>query len=308
VNSDMQKALISVEKAQETYKLIELDNYPNLNPWDQYLYFKSLAGIGWVSAFAGGAKRAIEAGNALIEYGHKHSNIRSMGIGHMFIAVGHIIAGDNKSAIKSYQKADEILTDPFLSNWASSFLGSAQLLDGRLEEAEVNIQKVLAYSEKFGTHIPSIAATANLGLISIMKGKFSHGMKMIEESKKASTAFKPFYALFEHALGKVYLQLVKSPEPVSVSTMVKNIGFFIKNIPFANKKAEYHLKNAIEVAGKIGANIILAQAYFDLGLLYQAKGRTEQARKCISDSIELFEQCEATEGMKQAKEALSSLS
>ena len=104
------------------------------------------------------------------------------------------------------------------------------------------------------------------------------------------------------------MQLVKSPEPVSVSTMVKNIGFLIKNIPFASKKAEYHLKNAIEVAKKIGANIILAQAYFDLGLLYQAKDRTEQARKCISDSIELFEQCEATEGLKQAKEALSSLS
>jgi tetratricopeptide (TPR) repeat protein len=88
--------------------------------------------------------------------------------------------------------------------------------------------------------------------------------------------------------------------------MLKNIGFLIKNIPFAKKKAEYHLKNAIEVAEKIGANLILAQAYFDLGLLYQAKGRTKQARKCISDSIELFELCEAIEGMKQAKETLAS--
>ena len=184
-NTDIQKALLCVEKAQETYKLLELNHNLYSNPWDHYLYFKSLAGIGWACFFAGGAKRAIVAGNDLIEYGHKHSNIRSMGIGHMFIAVGHIIAGDNKSAIKFYQKADEILTDPFLSNWASSFLGSAQLLDGRLEEAEVNMQKVLAYSKKFGTDIPSIAATAYLGLISIMKGKFSHGMKMIEESKKA---------------------------------------------------------------------------------------------------------------------------
>jgi class 3 adenylate cyclase/tetratricopeptide (TPR) repeat protein len=307
VNSDMQKALISVERAQETYKLIELDNYPYLNPWDQYLYFKSLAGIGFVSCFAGGAKRAIEAGNALVEYGHKHSNIRSMGVGYMGIASGHLIAGDHKSAIKSYQKADEILTDPFLSNWARCFLGMAQLLDGQLEAAEENTQKVLDYSEKFGTDIPSIAATANLGFISIMKGKFSHGIKMIEESKNASTAFKPFYALFEHALGKVYLQLVKSPEPVSLSTMVKNIGFLIKNIPFASKKAEYHLKKAIEVAKKIGANRILAQAYFDLGLLHQAKKRTDQAKKCISDSIDLFEQCEAAEDLKQAKETLSFL-
>jgi predicted ATPase/class 3 adenylate cyclase len=307
VNSDMQKALISVEKAQETYKLIELKNYPHLSPWDQYLYFKSLAGVCFISGFAGGAKRSIEAGNALVEYGRKHSNIQSMGIGHMSIAGGHTISGDHRSAINSLQRAVEILTDPYIFNWARSFLGWEQLLDGQIEEAENNLLKVLAYAEKTGTHIPSITATAGLGFISIIKGKFNHGIKMIEESKNASAAFKPYFALFNNALGKVYLQLVKSSEPVSVSTMVKNIGFLIKNIPFASKKAEYHLKEAIEVAKKIGANLILAQASLDLGLLYQAKKRTDEARKCISESIALFEQCEAESELKQATEALEPL-
>ena len=57
----------------------------------------------------------------------------------------------------------------------------------------------------------------------------------------------------------------------------------------------------------IGAKGTLGQVYLDLGLLHKAKGRMDQARVCISTSIELFEQGEAEGFLKQAKEALASL-
>jgi tetratricopeptide (TPR) repeat protein len=63
----------------------------------------------------------------------------------------------------------------------------------------------------------------------------------------------------------------------------------------------------IGVAKEIGAKGVLGQAYLNLGLLHRAKGRTEQAQKCILDAIELFEQCEVEAFLKQAKEALGSL-
>jgi tetratricopeptide (TPR) repeat protein len=94
---------------------------------------------------------------------------------------------------------------------------------------------------------------------------------------------------------------------ISLSTLAKNLGFFIKNIPFAGKKAESHFKKAIDVAKEIGAKGILAQAHLDLGLLHKAKGRSDRARDCISKAIELFEQCEAEVYLKQAKEALDFL-
>jgi len=44
-----------------------------------------------------------------------------------------------------------------------------------------------------------------------------------------------------------------------------------------------------------------------LGLLHKAKGRTEQARECITESVQILEQYEAKARLKQAKETLASL-
>jgi tetratricopeptide (TPR) repeat protein len=81
----------------------------------------------------------------------------------------------------------------------------------------------------------------------------------------------------------------------------------VKNVPFAGKKAEGHFKKVIEVAGEIGAKAISGGAYLDLGLLYKTKKRKDQANKCISEAVRLFEQCESDVYLKQANETLESL-
>ena len=148
-----------------------------------------------------------------------------------------------------------------------------------------------------------------LGAALIGKGNMGRGLEMIEEAQGLflENESKGFYTVSEYILGKVYLQIVERATPMTLSTIAKNIGFLIKNVPFASKKAEYHFKKAIEVAEEIGAKGTLGQAYLDLGLLHKAKGRIDQARECISTSIDLFEQCEAEGFLKQAKEALASL-
>ena len=93
----------------------------------------------------------------------------------------------------------------------------------------------------------------------------------------------------------------------SVSTLFKNIGFIVKNMPVAAKKAEDHLNKAIEVAREIGAKGVLGNAYLDLGLLHKAKKRPDRARECITQAIQIFEQCEAELLQKEAKKALTSL-
>jgi hypothetical protein len=111
----------------------------------------------------------------------------------------------------------------------------------------------------------------------------------------------------EILLGKVYSQIGDKSGPPSLSVMAKNAGFLMKTIPFASKKAEDHFNNAIETAKEIGSPGLLAQSYFDLGLLYKAKKKTVNAKKFISDAITLFEECEADGFMKQASEAMASL-
>jgi tetratricopeptide (TPR) repeat protein len=89
--------------------------------------------------------------------------------------------------------------------------------------------------------------------------------------------------------------------------MAKNVGFLIKNVPFASKRAEEHFNRAIEVAKEIGAKGTMGMAYHDFGLLHRTKGKTEQARECISEAIQIFKQTDAEKFLKQAREALASL-
>jgi tetratricopeptide (TPR) repeat protein len=81
----------------------------------------------------------------------------------------------------------------------------------------------------------------------------------------------------------------------------------VKNVPFASQKAIKHFSRVIGVSEEIGAKGAIGPAYFELGLLHKAKGRTVKARECISQAIQDFEQCEAETYLKQAKEALESL-
>lgn len=81
----------------------------------------------------------------------------------------------------------------------------------------------------------------------------------------------------------------------------------MKNIPLAGKKAESYFVRTIEVAREIGAKGTLGLACLDLGLLYKLKKKPEKAREYISESIKIFQQCEARAYLKQAKNELESL-
>ena len=78
----------------------------------------------------------------------------------------------------------------------------------------------------------------------------------------------------EHTLGTGLSTDRESNQPrCSLTTMAKNIGFILKNVPSAAKKAVEHFNRAIEGAKEIGAKGIEGQAYLDLGHLQKLKGR-----------------------------------
>ena len=181
-------------------------------------------------------------------------------------------------------------------------------MDGQFQEAEEALMKVMVFA-KYGTKDSETWAKGLLGIVFLSKGQMSLGLKMLEESNRLNIeeGKKSCNAAFEHALGKVFYQIIEGSEPINLLTVIKNIGFLAKNIPIASKKAELHFNRAIEVSKEIGAKCIMGQAYFDLGLLHKLKKRPESAKECISKAIELLEQCEAEGYLQQAREALTSL-
>lgn len=296
----LDEAIVFGGKAQEIARILDSDHY---------LFFKSLAGIAQTYWYRGESKKISEIGKALLDYGRRHSNIRSLTVGHIYTGTGYLTAGDFTSAIDCYKRAIEVAADPFYSHWGRIFLGATYSYNGQFREAEGPLQEIMSYCENFGCENIRPYAQSFLAIIMIDKGHISPGLKIVDEERQLSlkNERKTLQALLEHFMGKIYLQVVQGEGPKSLSFLAKNIGFLMKNVPFASQKAEAHFNKAIEVAKRIGANFILGQTYLDLSLLHRSKGRKEQARECISEAIHIFDECEADVFLKQAKEVLTSL-
>jgi class 3 adenylate cyclase/tetratricopeptide (TPR) repeat protein len=296
----LDEAIAHGERAQTIFESLESDHY---------LYFKSLGGMGHAYWIKGERRKASEAGQALLEFGHKHSNIRSMVMGYYVKGYSHMIEGDFPSAIESFQKGVQISADPFYTQMPRCMLGFSYLYNGQLQEAEEELQEVDAYSEDSGCEVLGTPTQMGLAAISVGKGQISQGLRTFENGLRAclKNQRKSCYALFQRTLGQVYLQIVDRKGPISLSTMARNIGFLVKNLPLARKKGEDHLNESIKAAREIGANGILGQAYLILGFLHRANGKEDQARECLGTAVQVLEQCEAEVFVRQATEALDTL-
>ena len=225
------------------------------------------------------------------------------------IGLGYFIDGDFPSGIEAFNKAIQTAQDPFYSQFPRLLLGISYGQNSQFQEAKKPLEEAVSYSEDFGCESLGILARGLLGLVYIVEGQMGQGLKMIEETLRASyeNHRKVCCAMVEHALRQVYLQIVDKSAPVSLTTMAKNVGFILKNVPSAGKKAEEHFNKAIEVAKEIGAKGVQGQPYLDLGRLHKAKGRSDQARGCFIEAAEILEECESEVFLKQANEALASL-
>jgi hypothetical protein len=276
---------------------------------DHFLFFKALSAMGHSHFMTGESKKSFELGEMILNFGNRHSDVRSLVFGQVTTGHGYLHAGDLPSAIACYQRAIEISADPFYVQAPRCALGMCYVQNNQFQEAEEALEEVLSYGTEFGCEMLSTAAKGFLGATMIATGRFSSGLEMLQDARQSSIEKerRSLYALIEYVLGKVNMQIAQRASPIALSTIVKNIGFLIRNVPFASKKAEYHFKKAIEAMRDIGAKGLLGQASLDLGLLHTVKGRTDEARECLSEAIRLFKQCEAEGYLKRAKEALASL-
>jgi tetratricopeptide (TPR) repeat protein len=278
-------------------------------PSDQYLFFKSLGGLCMIYFYQGNTNKLFEDAKRLVEYGDRNANSRSKVFGLVYKAFGHLAAGDMVSSQKTSKKAIEIASEPFYFQFSKILLGLSYFFNGQLQEAENFLRTGLDACEKHGIGELSVFCQYCLGPVLIASGQMKQGTELLEKARKIliKNQRSVHYAISEYVIGEVNSQIATGPKP-SLSIMAKNIGYLVKNVPFATKKAEKHFNKAIELLKEIGAKGYLGQVYLSQGLLYKANKRTDEARQSILEAINLFQECEAGGWLKQANEALDSLS
>ena len=294
------EAISHGERAQEIAKHF---------PKDQFLYSKSLAGLAHSYYHKGEIKKVFEIGKIILDYGQSKSNARSLVMGYYCMGFGHRLDGDIAAAMDCYRNAAKVAEDPIFYYFPSLILGACYAYNGQLQEAEDLLNDVVLYSQQYGNELTGQLASTFLGLVLFAKGHMAKGLKTIQQAQRSfiENQWRGRHALSENLLGKIYLQMVERSKPVPAAVLARNFGFLIKTVPFASRKAEYHLNRSMKTAEEIGNKPILATACLDLGLLHKAKGRIEEARDFIAKSIQIFEQTGAETNLKQAKKILATL-
>lgn len=274
---------------------------------DEFLHFNSLGGMGLAYYYRGDRKQVLKVGEDLLEFARRRANIRSLVLGHFFIGCSHIIAGDFPSAIVCLKDAIKSSADPWFSQFPRLLLGFSFLSSGRNKEAEEAVEKIFDYSFKFGTDLIKTPARILEGVLKVTGGDLGKGIRILEsvQQEHLRNERRYVYATAEDVIGRIYLQIVEGVQ--FKFSLFKNLGFLIRKIPSASRKAEKHFKNAIRTSEQIGALGTLGNAYLNLGLLYKTRGLRKQASECISKAIGCFERCEAESYLKEAKEALQSI-
>jgi class 3 adenylate cyclase/tetratricopeptide (TPR) repeat protein len=138
-------------------------------PQDQYLYFKSLAALGFVYFHQGKSKETNNAGKTIVEYGRRHSNIRSQVMGYWILSFSYILDGNPSKSIECLEKALQISTDPFYTQFVKLQLGAVYTGGGQFSKAEGILNDVASYSRAFGCEFFLEMAQADLEKIRISK-------------------------------------------------------------------------------------------------------------------------------------------
>jgi class 3 adenylate cyclase/tetratricopeptide (TPR) repeat protein len=125
----------------------------NSIPKDQYLYFKSRGALGFVYFYQGDRSETYNAGKTILEYGQRHSNIRSQVMGYWVMAFSYILDGDHAAIFECLEKALQISTDPFYSQFVKLSLGNVYTASGDFSKAEPVLNDVASFSRTFGCEI-----------------------------------------------------------------------------------------------------------------------------------------------------------
>jgi len=278
-------------------------------PEDQYLHFKYLGGIGHIHWFQGNAARVKEIGDSILEYGQKHANVRSITLGHYIRGEAYVADGDYPAAIQCLNTAVEVAADPFYIQFSRLVLSMAYLFNQQYPEAKEAAEQVVSYSREYGVELIGAPAEGMFGVATVVEGQMSRGIRMIEEYGRLSLekGAVGYGVIAQFMMGMVFTSIVLGEGEVSPMTMARNIGFIIKNVPTAGKKAEEHFARTIDAAAKIGYNAYIGNAQFALGRVYKAKGKKDKARECFSAAARIFEECQAHTLLQQARDELNTV-
>jgi hypothetical protein len=147
-------------------------------------------------------------------------------------------------------------------------------------------------------------------VVLIATGRFSQGLKTIKAMLEVLTDHGRLFTryLLEVSLAEIYFQIATSARRLGFWATVKNLGFILKEVPFAKRKAKACLTQVIQIGKEVGAKgFVQGHAWLNLGLLHHQNGRQELAKECLGEAQGILAQCNSEMSPQQIQQALAAM-
>jgi class 3 adenylate cyclase/tetratricopeptide (TPR) repeat protein len=243
---------------------------------DSMGYVLSLGGLGMIYIFKGESEKNFELGRNLVEFGEARSDLRSTVVGYICTSYGHYSTGNFAQAVEWSRKAVELSNDPIFSVWPKLVLGNFFIQTGKFQEADELLREIIPFCRHLGMYYIVEWAQSLYGAALMAGGQYSRGLKLITEAARAFTEGGRFISLYflEFALAEIYFLMASQRPRLGLWTIIKNLGFILKEVPFAGQKAEMYLRRIIRVGQEIGARgFMQSHAAHNLELLQRLPGK-----------------------------------
>jgi len=280
------------------------------NDLEPMSYMIALGGLAAIYLFLGDSQKNLELGRILLESGESHSDLRSTVVGYICTSYAHYSTGDFSTATEWSGQAIEISNDPLFTVWPQMVLASFLVQSEKFQEAEEILQKIIPSCRQLGMIYILTHAQALYGVVLIATGQFSRGLKMIKAELVGLTHSGRLFTgyLVEVCLAEIYFQIATRARPLGLWSAFKNLGFIMKEVPFARRKAIAYLNSVIRIGKEVGARSFAhGRALLDLGLLYQLNGKKQQAQECLAETQHILTQCNSETYAQRVQQALAEM-
>jgi tetratricopeptide (TPR) repeat protein len=268
-----------------------------------------MGGLGYAHFWLGQVEQGLQAGEEMVAYGRKQANIRSTALGRWILALNYLARGRFDLSGEQARLGAKVSADPYYRQICNIVLGSSLVLENRYQEAEIPLREVVDYCDQLGSERVGDPARIYLGAVTMLKGRMTQGLDLIEKTalRCQEEGRLLWLAMAEMALGRVFMMISLRSTPLSLRNVAKNLGFLAKNVPQAGRRAEKHLRRAIDLSKEMGSLYIASLASFDLGLYYRELNRPDQAGEYLAQAADGFSRFGADPLKDQVRAELAGL-
>jgi len=277
-------------------------------PDDYFLKMIYYSGRGYIGWFAGDRTMLQEAGRGILAYGQETSSVRCQMVGLLILGFWHFLGQETGPALACVQEVID-RGDPYHSVFARLVMGMMLVQLREPDAALTQLQHVFRYSEQHGTEYMKTFANVFRGMALAARGQLAAGLQCLQDSRRdfQQCQRRVFHGLTETILGTVYLMLYLRAGPRRLSLLWANRGVILKNLFSAGRKAEVHLQQGATLARECGSRGFLGQPYLQLGVLWKARGKRDQAQAYLQEALRIFQDCGMVAYAQRAQELLAAV-